>query len=291
MNRTNLRWFLRLLMLVSIAWLSGCSTIRLAYDNADIWIRWRADHYLDPRGEQRVALNARVAELLSWHRQDTLPRYASYLEEAARRLADGLTRQDLVWAYETARTHLRQDVLAAGAKAGDMLRALDADQIAHLERRFAEDNQKFAREYISGSEEKRREKRAERNAERIEDWYGRLTDEQTERVRRHSDEQPLIDELRDRERKRLQTEFLSLARQRKGPDDLAALLLQLIPGGGDPKYVAATQVYLDSYMELLVDVSRMATVRQRQRAVARLQGYARDLTQLHFARKTGQAQH
>ncbi len=286
MTRSLVRW----LSLLCLPWLAGCGAIRLAYDNADIWIRWRAEHYLDLRADQVATLNARVADFLAWHRQDALPRYANYLDEAARRFADGLTRQDLVWAYDSARAQLRHDAQAAAARVGEVLEGLDADQLANLERRFVEDNQKYAREYLSGSQEKRREKRTERNADRIEDWFGRLTEEQAERVKRHSDEQPLIDELRDRERKRLQTEFLVLVRQKKGREDLAALALQLVPGGGDPAYVAAMRRYMDSYMDLLVDISRMATPRQRERAVARLRGYARDFTQLHFARAAGQTQ-
>ena len=30
-----------------VALLAGCSTLRLVYDNADVYLSWRANHYLN----------------------------------------------------------------------------------------------------------------------------------------------------------------------------------------------------------------------------------------------------
>ena len=67
-----------------------------------------------------------------------------------------------------------------------------------MEKRFAEDNRKFARENLRGSEAERRKRRARRLEERLEDWVGNLSSVQAEKVRQYSERTPLYDELRDR---------------------------------------------------------------------------------------------
>ena len=42
------------------------------------------------------------------------------------------------------------------------------------------------------------------SSDRLEDWVGKLSQAQMERVREYAERMPLIDELRDRDRKRLQ---------------------------------------------------------------------------------------
>jgi len=44
--------------------LTACSTVRLAYDNADTYIRWRATDYLEVDGEMSEALDAAIAGFL-----------------------------------------------------------------------------------------------------------------------------------------------------------------------------------------------------------------------------------
>lgn len=279
----------RLLLIFSLLWLAGCSVVQLAYDHAGTWIRWRADHYLDMRGQQQADIVGHIAEFMSWHRREALPRYAKYLDEAAQRLGNGLSREDLVWGYDSARGQLAHDLQIAAARLAEVLDTLEPDQIANLERRFAEDNRKYSKEFLSGTPEKRREKRTRRNVERLEEWFGDLTDVQLEQVRRHSEEQPLIDERRDRERKRMQAGLLTIVRARQARETLGAWAAQLLPGAGEPKYAAAAKPYLDSYMDLLLDIDRMATPRQRQHAVSRLRGYANDLALLSLARESSQA--
>src|SRR5256885_734967 len=90
------------------------------------------------------------AAIRDGRRVEALPRYASIAEDAAARLARGLSREDLVWGYDSLVAQARESLRAAAAKAAPLLDRLDEEQIRHIERRFAEDNRKFAREYLRG---------------------------------------------------------------------------------------------------------------------------------------------
>ena len=60
-------------ILVTLSLLAGCSAVRLAYDHADTWLRWRAGNYLDVHGEQAQELDERIDAFHDWHRATALP--------------------------------------------------------------------------------------------------------------------------------------------------------------------------------------------------------------------------
>jgi hypothetical protein len=148
-----------------------------------------------------------------------------------------------------------------------------------MEKGFAEDNRKFARENLRGSEEDRRKRRAKRVEERLEDWVGNLSQAQVERVREYSERAPLMGELRDRERRRLQAEVLGMVRARQAQ----ALLPERAAHwerGRDPAYVQASEANRREFFALLLDLDRMLSAAQRARAQQRLRHYAGDFVQL-----------
>ena len=64
------------------ALVSGCSTVRLVYDNADVYLGWRAAHYLDPDEKMAEELDERIDAFMAWHRAQALPKYAQIADDA-----------------------------------------------------------------------------------------------------------------------------------------------------------------------------------------------------------------
>lgn len=267
------------------AWLlGGCTALRLAYDNADTYLHYRANHYLDLDGKGSQELEARIDEFFHWHRRNALPTYARIAEESARRLGDGLSREDLVWGYDSLVANARQSLRVAGERMAPLLDRLTAEQAANMEKRFAEDNRKFAREFLRGSEAERRKRRAKRVEERLEDWVGNLSHAQVERVRQFSERAPLYDDLRERDRKRLQGELLDMIRKREAQKRLPELAANW-ERGRDAAYNAASEQARQEFFALLIDLDKGMTPEQRARAQANFRRYAEDFTVL--ARRTG----
>jgi len=269
----------RALALAAAALLAGCSTLQLAYDNADTYARWEARAYLDVHDEQSDELDARIAAFHAWHREKALPQYAQLAVEAGRRLERGLSREDLLWGYDAVRAQVRESVRAAAVEAAGLLDRLGPEQLEHLAQRLAEDNRKFAREDLAGTPEERRERRTKRNLERLEDWLGGLSDAQAERVRQYSERAALIDELRDRDRKRRQAEFLDLLRARQARARLADWAADW-ESGRVPEYAAAVRANLEEYFSMLLDLDRSLSPVQRRTALERLARYRGDIEQL-----------
>lgn len=264
--------------------LAGCSATRFGYENADLFLRWQAKSYLDVHDAQADQLEGSIATFLSWHRARALPQYVRFAEEAGARLSRGLQREDLVWGYDSFIAQVRESVRAAAARLAPLLDALDAEQIAHLEQRLAEENRKFAKEHLQGTPEERRERRLRRNHERLEEWFGTLSEPQAARIKRYSERAPLAEELRDRDRKRLQAEFLAMVRARAAGRGLADWAAQW-DRHRDPAYSAAIRAVRDEHIAMLLDLDRTLSLEQRRKATARLRGYAEDFTLL--ARRGG----
>jgi hypothetical protein len=268
-----------LLLLFALALLAGCSTLQLAYDNAGRYLYWRATSYLDLNGEGLEALGLSIERFHAWHRARALPEYARLAEEAAGRLAGGLSREDLVWGYDALIAQARRGLRQAAEEAAPVLDGLDAAQLEHLEKRFAADNRRFAREHLRGTPEERRNKRTRRTQERLEDWVGKLAGEQAARVRQYSERAPLVDEMRARERKRLQGDLLALLRERRAAEQLPARA-ERWERGRDPAYEAAVAAQRREYFAMLLEIDRMLTPEQRARAVRQVQRYAGDFRRL-----------
>ena len=266
------------------ALISGCSTVRLVYDNADTYLRWRAALYLDLDSAMADELDERIAEFMAWHRAQALPKYAQLVDEAARRFERKLQPADLVWGYDAIMTQARESLRVAAVQGAPLLDRLSAQQIAHLDKRLGEDNRRFARENLRGNERERRRRRTERNVERLEDWVGRLSQAQRDRVAQYSERAPLLDEFRDRDHKRIQAELLAMVRAKAAQKRLAELAANW-DRGRDPAYVAALEASRKEYVAMALDIDRSLSRQQRDRGLHELRRYAGDFRTLSRERQ------
>lgn len=256
-----------------LAALQGCSVTRIAYDNADVFLRWQANSYFDVRGEQSEALDRGLAAFLAWHRTKALPQYARLAEEASARMRRGVKREDLEWGYDAVQAQIREVLGAAAAESAGLLDRLSAEQIAHFEQRLAYENRKFAKEQVQGTVEERQQRRVKQNVERLEEWFGSLSDAQVERVRRYGARAPFSAELRERDRKRRQAELLVMLRAREAKERLAQWA-EAWDRGREPAYAEASRATHAEYVDLLLDLDRTLSAEQREHAERRLKRYA-----------------
>jgi hypothetical protein len=271
--------------------LASCSAVQLSYNNADLWVRWKADSYFDLRPPQEAELRVRVARFHDWHRTHELPQYAELMRSAAKRLEDGLSDQDIAWAVENVRARYRALVVQAIADSAPLVVTLSSEQLAHLRSRFAEDNRKFSKQFLSDSEEKRVEAREKRLEEWLSDWIGDLTREQEQRVAAMVSVTPDRAATRLAERIRDQREFVEILKSEPNPETLVPRLTDLMENWEARR--SREQVNEDKLVEtqfyrMLLDLDRSLTPAQRAHAVRRFQRYAADFAEL--AAQTGRSE-
>jgi hypothetical protein len=260
-------------VLIALSFLQGCSVTHLAYNNADVFLRWQANHYLDFQGEQSGELDRSLAAFLVWHRATALPQYARLADDAAARVLRGIKQEDLEWSYDAVRAQIREALGAAAGEAAGLLDRLSPEQINHLEQRLAEGNREFAKEQVHGTMEERHKRRVKRNLDRLEEWFGPLSEAQAGRVQRYSERAPFSAELRERDRKRRQAEFIAMLRAREAKRRLAQWV-QDWEAGREPAYAEASRATRAEYIDLLLDLDRTLGAEQREHVAKRLKRFA-----------------
>lgn len=255
--------------------LAACSATTLVYDNGATLLRWRATSYLDVHGQQAQDLERRIDAFLAWHRATALPQYARFADACARRMARGLTRADLEWGYDMFLAQLEQSLRTLSREIAPLLDTLTPEQIAHLEQRIAEDNERFAEERLEGDEAARRARRMERTVTRLEEWFGPLNAAQRAPVRRYNRAAPLTAELRADDRRRRQAALLTIVRTRSAQRKLADWAAHW-DQGREPAYAAASRAHREAYYDMLLAIDKTLSAEQRVAASTRLRSFAQE---------------
>jgi len=271
---------MRLWIVILAAALGGCgSLVRIAYNNGDFALRMMVYEYFDLQGEQQEVFKFQLERFHEWHRREELPVYAGTFQSAADRLARGLTREDVLWGVAAVRDRYRSVVAQAADEGAPVIARLGPDNYAALEKKFADNNQKFAKEYLAGDQAKRDRARVKWLEERFEFFMGDLTDAQRELVARFVQTQPRMSEVRLNDRKRRQQEFVQLAKAERSSPELAERLRGYFLNwerDRGPEHARLAREWEDRLVQLALEIDRTMSPDQRQRAVERFAGLAED---------------
>ena len=278
----------RLLVLAFAALLAAACTrlaymnASLAYSNAAPMLSWMVDDYvgLDPAQKEWVA--ERIGRAMAWHRAHELPRYGAFLASVAERSSRPYTEAEVAqaWgevrgAYDRAAEHVLPEV-------AEFLARMDERQLAHLEHRFAEENERIAKEAAKGTPAERQGRSAKRFASHLEEWVGRLSDAQRAIIlRREAARVPLATE-RLAERRYRQSGMLALARTRDR-DRIAAGLRRLVlepDAWRRPEYAAKLRERDAATFRMIAELSATLTPAQRAHLQERIRGYILDIARL-----------
>jgi hypothetical protein len=270
----------RLLVLAAVAALAGCGTImRVVYNNGDFALRVMANEYFDTSGDQEVLLKAQLARFHEWHRREELPAYSRLFQSAADRAARGLQPEDVSWAVAAVRERYRVVVARAAADGAPVIATLTPDNYAALERKFADVNARFAREYLSGDQAKRDRARAKWFEERIEWFVGELTEAQVALIHRFVQGQPRMNEVRLADRKRRQQEFVALIRKYQSSPELASRMRDFFvhwERDRGAEHARLAREWEGRLGQLVVELDRTLAPHQRAHLVGRFESLAED---------------
>ena len=270
--------------------MSGCSLMRVGYNYADNVALYMARDHFDPGTAQYEELKTRVARLHQWHRGKELPEYETLLRSAMARIEKGVAPLDVSWAYSALRVRFRDVAVRVSEEVAPVLATLSTAQIAHLEHKLAEANEKYAREYLNGNPSKQHRARTERTKDRFEDWVGGLNREQEAMIEQFVAANDRYTRLRFEDRQRWQRDAVALIKRHRRAEDLAVHLGRLF---ADPdatrteEFLGETKRWEASLALLMVQMNRTLTREQRARAIERLGRYADEFKALAAAPRKG----
>ena len=278
-------------VLLVAAALGACSTIKLAYNNLPELSYWWLDAYVDFDGSQTPKVRDELAQLLSWHRQNELPRVLGVLQEAQALAPRDVTAAQACRMADQIRERLLAVTERAEPAGTELALSLTEAQLQQLERKYAKNNAEYRKEWLDRSRAEVQEKRYEKFLERLEDFYGRLTPEQRELVRQQVAQSVFDPRLAGAERRQRQQEALALLRgfnaTKPPPAEARAAIHAYVMRIADPPpgpWRDHQQALLQEGCRNLAALHNATSASQREQAVRRLQAYQDDLRQLVAAR-------
>ncbi len=273
-----------------IAWLllaSGCSVVRLGYDNGPQLAWWWLDGYVDFSREQAPHARQAIHHWFDWHRTTQLPHYADWLAAIRSRIDGPLTSTQVCnWSDEL------QNILAPAFDQAVQLGApvalrLGEAQWRHLEQRYTKSNDELRRDFLQPDPGDRRDASIKRIVKRIENLYGDLDKTQQQLIAASIETSPFNPEAWLSERQRRQQETLKtlrqLAAESTAPEQAMASLRNLVEHthrSDDPDY-RAYQLKLAAYTcGFIAHMHNSTTPKQRRHAHDKLKGWETDVRAL-----------
>jgi hypothetical protein len=275
------RW---LALVLAAALLAGCGAARLAYNNGETVAYWWLNNYIDVDSGQQALVKRHLQNLFAWHRKTQLDDYAQILGQARQQLHRNVTPAEALAYVDVFRKRSLVVLDRALPELTDLALSLEPQQIDHLEKKFASNNEKYRKDYLRGDLERRQRHRFKDIMKQGEYWLGDFSDEQEAQLRQISDARPMNNELVLESRMRRQEEMIALLRQiqsQKPPREAVARMIR--------DYASAAQNYFgnqqhktffDSYREATARLSasmvNMATPQQKTHADRRIQQWIDD---------------
>ncbi|MQA38337.1 DUF6279 family lipoprotein [Rugamonas aquatica] len=278
----------RVFLIVLMAVLAGCSSLRLAYNHGDTLLYWWLDAYVDLNSDQKVWVKKDIDELFHWHRKTQLRDYTQLLQTGQRQLAGNPTVADLTNDYDEIKRRTQLLLFKALPELADLARSLQPEQIVALEKKFAANNVEFRKKNMKGDKEAQQKFRYKKSMEQFELWFGPFSAEQEAQIRRASDARPLDNDIWLDERMRRQKNILTLVqkvqREKLSKEATMALIHTLIKDSFERLEHSERKPFFDAYdestMQFILTVIKIATPAQKAHAHKRMQGWIDDFNSL-----------
>jgi len=269
--------------------ITGCSTVRIGYDQADHLGYWWIDRYLDLSSEKSVQFKADLKALHTWHRQTQLPEYARVTSALASRMGSDIPAAEVC-----------EDILALREKIDILMRQtlpiwirlsqqLGPEEIRYLKKKFAKEDKEWRSKWLDTSTEKIQRMRSDEWIDRAESFYGRLSEEQRrfiqQAVSRSSWDARITWERRQQRQQRIIATLEKIMQQRLSQSEAEAelkIIIDQIFTPEDPKQADMQRKLIDEACVNLSGLHQLTRPDQRFLASEKFISYSNDFR--HLAR-------
>lgn len=274
-------------VLAAIALLASCAAMKLGYNNADTLALFQLNSYLELNTEQEHAVKERVNSLIAWHRSTQLRDYAAFIDRARAKVGGQVTAADVIEFNH----QLNARMMTAGEKAAPdiahLALTLNPEQIDRAAKKIAADATKARRELVRSGDQHAGAERVKKYSERAESWFGRLTAEQKEIIRKAMLNRPQDATWWIDEKERRQREFIALLRKIQADrptEEIATRWVRTyfaqLDVAPEAERRARAEAYRRGSAELIAQLINHATPDQRAALDKKLNDYGQDFKSL-----------
>jgi hypothetical protein len=158
--------------------LTGCSAVRLGYNQAPHLVYWWLNGYVDFDAAQGDRVRDALADWFAWHRATQLPDYADLLAAARQQILHDVTPAQVCGWADALRARIETGYERAVPAMAAVVRTLRPEQLQRMESRYREADKEFREEYLQADRAERLEASNKRALSRAETVYGELGESQ-----------------------------------------------------------------------------------------------------------------
>jgi Family of unknown function (DUF6279) len=274
------------LVLAALVGLSGCSTIKLVYNQSDDLIYWWLDGYADLQSEQKQFTRDALTNLQRWHRQQQLPEYVVLLKRMQAMAPNDITPAQVCAVTEDMKNSFIRVLNHVEPSTAQLVVQLSPEQLRSVRKRFDKTNKNWKEDWLDPNAEDRLRFRIKQATNRLEDFYGRLDKPQREVLHQWLSESMFDPTYSYAERERRQADILQTLQRMaqeggsagKAPQT-QALLRALVDRSFNPPNERSrnySKALWQENCEGFAKLHNSTTPAQRQRMVEALRGYEAD---------------
>ena len=276
---------------VMSAGLSGCSAIKLGYNQLPEISFWWLDNYINFNDTQSAQTKQALKKLHAWHRKDELPQIADLLVQAQNMAPNNISQQQACEVWGKMEKRIEAVALESSRLSTPIVLQLTPRQLRHLEKQWTVKNEEWKKDWIQPSAEDRLKKRLDATVSRFSDFYGDLSAEQVKLLRQQIEQSTWSPEVALQNRMKRQQSQLqalqNLIQESQKPgfslSQAEATVLQLSMQSVRPQDPVLLSLQLQLEQQACLNFAQFhntTSPAQRQKAQRRLRAYEADLRDL-----------
>ena len=203
-------FFLILALLICIS----CSTTKVAYNYANVWVVNWFESYFKLREPQRVELEKKLARFFDWHRKSELPKIVFFLEDFKVRHKDGFDNEDIYWVKSELNLFWKRILITAEKDIVSFLLTVDDKQTLEINKEFHEKEDDRLTKQSKMSLIELRQDILEKTYKTLDHWLGDLKLNQKEKIEIWTQPDPYWVAVKVRNREKFQSDLIELLRSK-----------------------------------------------------------------------------
>ena len=258
----------------------ACSSTRFIYTFVDDFVKDEVNYFLDLNDNEKVLLNQKVSEMVTWHRTAMLPKYSEFLYNIANNLdGDQYSAVKVQKFLENGRFLINETVTGITPYVSQFLvQHQTVENIKFMENRMLSRRQERIIN-LSKTKDMLYEDRLKRLISNFERFFGDLKDSQNKLLEVYARETLNDSRVRLHNRTLRQKVFIRFLKNQPNELELTNYLNKLLLEGHmitNPSYETFSEISVKKFHTLLVNMLAKSSITQRETIITKLINYAED---------------
>ena len=271
--------------------LSGCSAVKLGYNQMPDIAAWWLDSYIDFNDAQASQAKVALKKLQAWHRKEELPAVADLLAQAQTMVPHNITPEQACTVWASAQKRIEALMVESSRLAAPVVSQLGPKQLKHLEKEWAIRNEDWKKDWLQSDPQERAKKRLDSGIDRFGTFYGDFSPEQIKLMQKQVEQAAWSPEWGYQQRLKRQQAMLSalqamsadLSKPAMPLPQLEKNLLNLMLLTVRPQDPADLSIQLQLEQQACQNIAQLhntTTPAQRLKAQRRFKAYENDVRDL-----------